>query len=529
MSATTRPDRSAAPDPGASAAAVSGAPPSSPDQAWLVPLTVLVAGSFMCVLDTSIVNVAISKMQVDLSAAPDDVAWVATGYTLAAGVVVPLTGWLSARFGDTRFYVTAMILFAGASALCGFAWNLPAMIAFRLVQAVPGGLIPVLTMTMLYKLVPKDRLGAAMGVYGLGVVVAPAVGPVLGGYLVEYIDWRLIFFINVPIGAVGTAAALAIFPRTKVTGWPKFDALGFATIAYGLFALLLALSEGADWGWSGYRILGLIVSGVLSLATFVFIELEVANPLIDLRVFTSMAYLNSTVLLAIAMTGMFSSLYFIPQYLQSVRGYQALDAGMVMAVPTLVILVLMPVAGRIYDAIGPRLPAVVGMVVMAWASFLMARMTVETPTGEITRWLSLRNVGTGLAMMPIMTSGLASLRAELTGSGSAMNNITRQVFSSVAVAGFGAMGATAQAQLMVDRGALLDSGAQELPDLSVAEHHGASGLLGIYQELSSQALTQTYSNGFYVVAWLCALGVLLALPMRSGPAPATDEPAVVEV
>ena len=178
------------------------APPAPAPQrgGWIVPLAVLIVGRFMSVLDSSIVNVAIPDIQVELSGSADAVAWVVTGYTLALGVVVPLSGWLGLRIGQTRLYVVSVLGFAAGSALCGLAWNLDSLIAFRILQAIPGGILPVITLTMLYQIVPVENIGAAMGLYGLGVVVAPAVGPVLGGYLVEYTDWRVIFYINVPIG-----------------------------------------------------------------------------------------------------------------------------------------------------------------------------------------------------------------------------------------------------------------------------------------------------------------------------------------
>jgi len=179
------------------------APAPPPERGWIVPLAVLIVGSFMSVLDSSIVNVAIPDIQVELSGSADAVAWVVTGYSLALGVVVPLSGWLGLRIGQTRLYVLAVLGFAAGSALCGLAWNLDSLIAFRILQAVPGGILPVVTLTMLYQIVPLENIGAAMGLYGLGVVVAPAVGPVLGGYLVEFTDWRVIFYINVPIGIFG--------------------------------------------------------------------------------------------------------------------------------------------------------------------------------------------------------------------------------------------------------------------------------------------------------------------------------------
>src|SRR5689334_17115301 len=303
---TTAPPRPQAP----------AAPGASSDNSWVGPLCILIVGMFMSVLDTSIVNIAIPRMQTALSASVDDIEWVVTGYTLTLGVVVPLTGWLGLRLGQTRLYILSMLGFTLGSALCGFAWSLPSMIAFRVIQAIPGGILPVVTMTILFRIVPREKIGTAMGLYGLGVVVAPAIGPTLGGALVEYFNWRLIFFINVPVGIAGMILALVFFPQIRPTTWPRLDILGFFAIAYSLFALLLAFSEGEDWGWTGYRILGLFVSSALSFALFLVIENEVDNPLIDLKVFRSFAFCISLGLIGIAITSLFSALYFLPQFLQ---------------------------------------------------------------------------------------------------------------------------------------------------------------------------------------------------------------------
>ncbi|GAA0899541.1 DHA2 family efflux MFS transporter permease subunit [Pseudonocardia zijingensis] len=491
---------------------------------WVLPLCVLVVGAFMSVLDTSIVNVAVPAIQLDLSAAADDVEWIVTGYTLALGVVVPLTGWLGDRIGRTTLYILSMVGFAAASALCGAAWDLDSLIAFRILQAIPGGILPVVTMTILYQIVPPAKIGAAGGIYGLGVVVAPAVGPVLGGYLVEYVDWRLIFYINVPIGVLGTIAAIAVFPRIRPATWPRFDLWGFLTIAYGLFALLLAFSEGQDWGWTSYRILALFLSGLLSLALFVVIELEVDDPLIDLRVFASGAYTLSIVLLGVAVTGLFTTLFFIPQFLQVVQGLQALDAGLVLVPSALVLVVMVPLAGRLYDRFGPRWPVVSGLLVMAYGSYLLAHLTANTPRADVELWTSIRNVGTGLALIAIITAGVSALRPTLTVSGSAMNNVVQRVASSVAVAVFSGLNTSASAQLLVDRGSLYGHGPAELPEIRTATEQGASGLLPLYRQLTAGITTETYANGFFVVALLCAAAAVLALFLRSGRARAGTAP-----
>ncbi|MGH9553014.1 MAG: DHA2 family efflux MFS transporter permease subunit, partial [Terriglobales bacterium] len=284
-----------------------------------MPLAVLVAGMFMSILDISIVNVAIPTIQNEFGATTDDVQWVVTGYTLTLGVVVPASAWLGDRFGLSRVYNLALLGFAAGSALCGLAWSLNSLVLFRIVQAIQGGILPAITLSILYRIVPRDRFGAAMGMYGLGIVVAPAVGPTLGGYLVEYGDWRLIFFINVPVGILGAVAAL-VLPRLPTVAGRRFDVLGFVTIASGLFALLLALSEGQSWGWYSYRILILITYSVLSLALFVVIELDIAEPLLNIRIFRCWAYTRSLLLIAIMMVVMFGRLFYIPLLLQQVQG-----------------------------------------------------------------------------------------------------------------------------------------------------------------------------------------------------------------
>jgi EmrB/QacA subfamily drug resistance transporter len=503
---------------------------SSERPSWMVPLLVLIVGSFMSVLDSSIVNVAIPKIQLELGATAQSVAWIVTGYSLALGVIVPVSGWLGLRIGQTNLYIACIAGFAGASALCGLAWNLPSLIAFRILQAIPGGILPVITLTILYQIVPRERIGAAMGMYGLGVIVAPAIGPTLGGLLVDAINWRVIFFINVPIGILGAAAAIAVFPRLRPTSWPKLDLWGFVTAGYGLFALLLAFSEGEDWGWTGYRVLILLSSGVLSLALFVVIELEVDHPLIDLRVLRTGTYSLSLILLAITMTALFTGLYFLPQFLQIVQGLTALEAGLTLLPSALVMTVLMPVAGRLYDAIGPRYPVVVGLLVIAFGSYLLAGMTASTPQGDIILWTSVRNIGIGLAMMPMMTSGVSALTPALTSAGSAMNNVVQRVVGSVAVALFGAINIGAAAQITTDWGSQVQTGPQALPQLTQLQSQGPLGIYSIYQQLESTATTVTYANGFFISALLCVGGAVLALMMRSGKAKSAGGPAVhVEV
>ena len=510
-------------------AAAPAAPAEQPEQSWMLPLIVLVVGSFMSVLDSSIVNVAIPEMQIELGATAESVAWVVTGYSLALGVIVPVSGWLALRFGQTNLYVACIAGFAAASALCGVAWNLGSLIAFRILQAVPAGILPVITLTMLYQIVPKDRRGAAMGIYGLGVIVAPAIGPTLGGLLVDAVDWRVVFFINVPIGVLGAVAAIAVFPRIRPTTWPKLDLLGFITAGYGLFAMLLAFSEGQSWGWTSFGVMALLSSGLLSIALFVVIELEVDHPLIDLRILRSFPYDLTLVLIGITMTALFTGLYFLPVFMQSVQHMSALESGLTLLPSALVMTVLMPVAGTLYDKIGPRIPVAVGLTIIAYGSYLLAELQPGTPRGDLIMWTSIRNIGIGLAMMPMMTAGVSSLSDELTSAGSAMNNVVQRVSSSIAVAVFGALNTGSAAQIIADWGSNVVTGTGAAPAVAQAQHQGTAGMLGLYQQLGAAATTTTYANGFLISAVLCAGAAVLALFMRHGKAPTGGSQVHVEL
>jgi EmrB/QacA subfamily drug resistance transporter len=450
------------------------APAAPSGGGWGLPLAVLIAGMFMSVLDISIVNVAILTMQNDFGVTTDEIQWVATSYELALGVVVPVSGWLADKFGPTRVYNISLAGFATFSALCGLAWNLESMIAFRVLQAIPGGILPVVTLTILYKIVPRGKIGSAMGMYGLGIVVAPAIGPTLGGYLVEYVDWRLIFFINVPVGILGVVAALMVLPAYRGARAGRFDVLGFLTIATGLFSLLLALTEGQDWGWTSYPTLILLTVGVLSMALFVVVELEVDEPLLDVRVFRHWAFTNSLLLVAVLSIGLFTVLFYVPLFFQQAQGLGAFETGLLLLPQALVMAVAMPIAGQLYDRIGPRWPAAIGLLVTAVGTYLLCTTTVDSSNSSVMWLLTLRAAGMGLCMMPIMTGGLSVVPPSQVSQASAFNNVVQRTTAALGLAVLTAMVTNQQAQQIGDRTALIPAGAP-MPQLGGGVDGGMSG------------------------------------------------------
>jgi EmrB/QacA subfamily drug resistance transporter len=448
----------------------------------------------------------------------DNIEWVVTGYTLALGVVVPLSGWLGLRVGLTRLYVISMLGFAAGSALCGLAWSLDSMIAFRVIQAIPGGVLPVVTLTILYQIVPPAKIGSAMGLYGLGVVVAPAIGPTLGGYLVEYFDWRLIFFINVPIGMAGALLAVFLVPRFPTGQAGRFDRYGFLTVATGLFALLLALSQGQQWGWTGYRVLILITVGVLSLALFVVIELHVEQPLIDVRVFKIWPFTNSLLLLTVLSVGLFAVLFYIPLFVQEGQGITPVRAGLMMLPEAIAMGAIMPVAGQLYDRFGARWPAAIGLLIAAYGTYLLCGINADVTLQDLVLWTWIRGVGNALAMMAIMTAGLDAVPARQVNEASAINNAVQRVSASLGLAVLTAIATAQQAQLMADRAALVPAPGPAAPAaLNELARYGFPGLFAHYQRTQLTVMASAYSDVFLVLAVVTAAGAILALTLKIPP------------
>jgi EmrB/QacA subfamily drug resistance transporter len=477
---------------------------------------VVVVGMFMAVLDTSIVNVAVPRIQTQFGASNDDVQWIVTAYTLSMGVVVPVSGWLGDRFGLRRIYNLALCLFVAGSVLCGIAWNLNSLVAFRILQAVGGGLLPAISMAMVYRIAPRERIGMAMGLYGLGIVFAPALGPTLGGYLVEYVDWRLIFYINVPIGILGLVGAILMLPRFAPGAGFRLDAAGFAFVSSSLFALLLALSEGSNWGWSSYRVLGLLAFGGLTMAIFVVIELSVEEPMLDLRIFRYWAFTNSTLLIGILMAGLMAGFFYVPLFIQEGQGLGAFSTGLILLPSALVTAVLMPISGRLYDRVGARWPAAIGLLITAYGTYLMHDLTLDTSRSQVVHWLCIRSGGMGLAMMPIMTGAMAVVPNTKVGRASSVSNIVQRSSAALGLAVLTSVLTSQQAQQLSGRAALLPAVSPGSTSLQGVANGGQGAVLGLVRGTQLQVFGNAVDDLFLLTAGITAVAVLLALMLPAG-------------
>lgn len=401
---------------------------------WIVPVLVALIGAFMSILDSSIVNVAISKIMNVFNATTDSVEWVVTIYMLALGVVMPLSGWLGDKLGLKRLYIYSMAVFVGGSLLCSISWSLNSLIVARVIQALGGGMIMPTMMAMIFRIVPQERIGGGMAFLGVALMVAPAVGPTLGGYLVEYVDWRWIFTINLPIGIIGIMLSVFLLPEFPRADAGKLDWGGALTSSLGLFCLLLALTKGNGWGWSSESIILLFYTSATSLALFVYLELTSENPLLELRVFKYSAFTLANIIVAVTTISLYVGIFYLPLFLQSVRGLGAMETGLLMMPGALISGAAMPVVGFLYDRIGPRVLLLAGITLLAVTTYMFHDLCLETATSTIVCWVTLRGLVMSVASMPAQTAAMSVLPVELVGRASAMTNIISRVSSSFGIA-----------------------------------------------------------------------------------------------
>jgi EmrB/QacA subfamily drug resistance transporter len=302
-----------------------------------------------------------------------------------------------------------------------------------------------------------------------------------------------------------------VLPRFPAAPGRRLDVAGWASIGVGLFALLLGLSEGERWHWDSYGVRLLLVLGVLSLALFVVIELSTDEPLLDLRVFRSRTYTVAAILVALLSNGLFAALFFIPLFLQQGQGLGAFETGLTMLPPALVTVVMMPLSGWLYDRIGARWPAAVGTLLLATSTYLMHGISVSTSRGQFMLWLAIRNLGMGMAFMPIVTVSLSAVPAHLVSRASAINNIVQRVASAFGLAILGAVLTRHEAQQFADRAALLPAVDPGFPLLQQIASQGPRGLLYLYNALQLDVFANALGDVFLLTAGLTALGVPLAL------------------
>ncbi len=496
---------------------------------WLVAITVMLP-TLIEIVDTSVVNVALGHIRGSLSAGIDESTWTITSYLVSNAIIIPMTGWLSRVIGRKRYLIFSISLFTLSSFLCGSAWDLQSLVFFRVLQGIGGGALQPLSQAILLETFPPHQHGIAMAIFGIGIMFGPIIGPLLGGWITDNWSWHWIFFINVPIGIVSILMVIffIIDPPYMKKIKMKIDYWGLILLAIGLGCLQVVLDKGQMEDWFSSRfITTLTVISVLSLSLFVIVELYFARqPVVNLRAFKNISFATGNIVMFFAFFNLFGSIVLLPIYLQTLMGYTATLAGLVLGPGGFATLFAMPVAGRLVTKVNPKALLAFGIIVAAYSTHLMSGFNLNADFITVSIPRIVLGIGMGFLFIPLTTLTMAGIRKEDMGNATAIYNLLRNLGGSFGVAFVTTMIAR-RAQFhqfrLVENLTPLDSiyqwaseRASELLQLrglspSLSEITG-QGL--IYRNLLREASMISFNDAFHLLSILMILVLPLVLLMR---------------
>jgi EmrB/QacA subfamily drug resistance transporter len=474
-------------------------------------LAVTIAGAFMVALDTTIVNIAVAAFAEEFAADIDEVQWVLTGYLLALGVAIPGCGYLADRFGSKRVYLATLVAFTAASAACAAASTLEALVVFRVLQGLGGGAVQPVAFALALRVIPPEQRGKYIGVVAMPLLLAPALGPIIGGYLLEERSWPWLFAVNVPVGTVVVLAAARWLREEKHGPTGRFDLGGLALSGVGFAALLYAVSEAPDRGWTDPLIAPLVAAALVALGAFTLVELRHPAPILDVRLFRDRAFVLGNGVIWLASVGLFGGLLLLPLFFQQLQGKTPLEAGLLLLPQGLGLFLASPLSGVLYDRFGARWVVASGMALLAATTALLYRIEVGTGGWALAPILLARGAGVALAFNPAQTAALASVGHAEMARASSMFSALRQVA--------GALGVAVTATLLQARGDVLRA------DAVAGLATGSPG----FAAAATRATEQAYQEVFLVTAAALLPAVLAALLLPGGrPVPAAARPGAAE-
>jgi EmrB/QacA subfamily drug resistance transporter len=393
---------------------------------WLI-CGVVILGSAMSILDTTIVNVALETLSRELHATISQIQWVVTGYMLALAAVIPVSGWAAERFGARRMYMISLTLFTAGSALCGLSTSTTELVIFRVLQGAGGGMIMPLGMMMMARAAGPKRMGRVMAVVSMPMMLAPILGPTIGGLIVQNISWRWIFYVNVPVGVIAVIASLRLLPQAK-SGSPRpLDYRGLVYLAVGLPLLTYGLAEiGSTGSFSSMKVILPCLGGLALIGVFIGHALRVPNPLLNLRLYRRPTFSTASAATFFLGAAMFGGMILLPLYWQNIRHESVVDTGLLTAPQGLGMLLMMPLAGRLTDRLGGGPLALFGVTLTAVTTIPFALIGAHTSILYLSIIMLVRGMGIGFSFMPAMTAAFAALdKSELPDASPQLNVVQR--------------------------------------------------------------------------------------------------------
>lgn len=481
---------------------------------------VVMCAALMALVDITIVNVALNDIRASFGTPIDQIGWVSTGYMMANIVIIPMTGWFQRRFGFRRYFAASILLFTTASVLCGLAWNLPSLVLFRALQGLGGGAIIPTAQTILFARYPKEQHGIAGGLFGLGAVTGPLLGPTIGGYLIDWSSWHWCFLVNVPLGILAAVMALRFIeePGFQPSKAPV-DVFGIVLLAVGMASLQFVLEEGNRDGWlESTTIMVLAGVAITSLVTFVVHQLETPYPIVDLRIFKNRTYLGGTGINLLMGLALFSGNFLFALYCGSVLHYSALEIGKVFLVSGAFQIVLMPIVGRFGGRFDQRVLLAIGITGVAISLWMNAHLTDRSGFGDLVASMFVRSLSLAFVFIPISVLALSDIPADKRGNATGLFNLTRELGGSIGTAWMG---------LVIDRGTKIHGSylAESVTPYSpVTQMQLGAGEAALAFRVRVQALVLSFQDGFTYATFVFLAALVLVLLLKK-PTPGAQGPS----
>lgn len=472
-------------------------------------IAILFFGAFVAILNNTLLNIALPSIMTEFSVKPSQVQWLTTGYMLVNGIMIPASAFFIQKFTNRKLFLTAMTLFTIGTALAIYAPSFDMLVAARMIQASGSALMMPLLMNVMLVAFPIEKRGAAMGMFGLVMFTAPAIGPTLSGWVVEHYSWRTLFVIVLPFGILTILWALFKLRNITPNRNVKLDVLSLILSSVGFGGLLYGFSSAGDKGWGSPLVYGTIGVGAFSLALFIVRQLLMKDPLLDFRIYKHPMFALASVISIVMSVAMFSGMILTPLYVQNVRGILPFEAGLLMLPGAIIMGLMSPITGRVFDKYGPKAISITGLVITTISTYYLSKLELTTGYYYLMALYTVRMFGMSMVMMPIMTNGLNQLPMRSNPHGTAMNNTLQQVS--------GAIGSALLLTIMTKR--------MESTGATLAQDAAASGALSstTEQEIYLKSMLDGINYSFLISAFISVAALILALFVKRVRQPKYDD------
>ncbi|HDS3688088.1 TPA: DHA2 family efflux MFS transporter permease subunit [Staphylococcus aureus] len=482
-------------------------------------LAALLFGMFIAILNQTLLNVALPKINTEFNISASTGQWLMTGFMLVNGILIPITAYLFNKYSYRKLFLVALVLFTIGSLICAISMNFPIMMVGRVLQAIGAGVLMPLGSIVIITIYPPEKRGAAMGTMGIAMILAPAIGPTLSGYIVQNYHWNVMFYGMFIIGIIAILVGFVWFKLYQYTTNPKADIPGiiFSTIGFG--ALLYGFSEAGNKGWSSVEIETMFAIGIIFIILFVIRELRMKAPMLNLEVLKFPTFTLTTVINMVVMLSLYGGMILLPIYLQNLRGFSALDSGLLLLPGSLIMGLLGPFAGKLLDTIGLKPLAIFGIAVMTYATWELTKLNMDTPYMTIMGIYVLRSFGMAFIMMPMVTAAINALPGRLASHGNAFLNTMRQLAGSIGTAILVTVMTTQTTQHLSAFGEELDKTNPVVQDHMrelASQYGGQEGAMKVLLQFVNKLATVEGINDAFIVATIFSvIALILCLFLQS--------------